>query len=104
MEIFIVYIDRRWVNKAADHTRRVLNLPIPLTLESLIYGIEELGGKCVPDEERILDGRDAKLHLLNKEDDICFEILYSKKCTENALMWALARELGMLLLFEFNEE
>ena len=99
-----MYINRRWVNKAANLTREALNLPIPLTLGSLIRGIEELGGRCVPDEKMILDGEDAKLHLLNKEDDVCFEILYSKKCTEKVLIWALARELGKVLLFEFNEE
>lgn len=94
-------MDRYYIQKVAECTRQHLDLTTPVTFDSLVKGIEKIGGKCEPDDGTILDRRDAKLFVHNN-DEHPFTIVYHKKQSEAGKTFSIARELGRFLMFEME--
>ena len=65
-----------------------------ISLEKLIAGIEKAQGRCI---EVSGQQEDAKYRILNQEN-LKFEISYTKEQPEESKLFAVAREFGKVLL------
>ena len=84
----------RTSEKIAEYVRSELGLTLPITLEKLIAGIEKAQGRCI---EVSGQQEDAKYRILNQEN-LKFEISYTKEQPEESKLFAVAREFGKVLL------
>ena len=84
----------RTSEKIAEYVRSELGLTLPISLEKLIAGIEKAQGRCI---EVSGQQEDAKYRILNQEN-LKFEISYTKEQPEESKLFAVAREFGKVLL------
>ena len=84
----------RTSEKIAEYVRSELGLTLPISLEKLKEGIEKAQGRCIE-----IQGlpEDAKYRILNQEN-LKFEISYTKEQPEESKLFAVAREFGKVLL------
>lgn len=85
------------IDHIANIVRHRLSLPTPLTLTSLCTVIKQLGGKCIPDATGMLQNKEAML-ITNSNTEHTFVIVYDNKMSEQKQLFAIAHELGHLLL------
>lgn len=86
---------RKAAGDLADSIHEKLSLSIPFNIEDVI---QRLGGQCIPEDDYLFDAQ----YRVDGADR--FSIHYEKRITFEHKQFAVARELGSLLLYSLAED
>lgn len=80
----------------ADIARKILEIPIPVTLPILIQKLNEAGIVCVPDETLRVD---AITETISNGENF-FRIFYNPKREEKHILFCIAAEFGKIVFWD----